>query len=73
MKLKDHIAEMQRQEKLHGGDIEVTMLATVLPEGYNRDGSTDEKFGDVFVSTVETSNVQEHPNLGKTLQLYYQQ
>jgi hypothetical protein len=71
MKLSKHIEQLQKQFEKEG-EMEVTMLATTLPIGYSADGTVGGNLADVFISTVETVMVQEHPTLGKTLQLYYQ-
>ena len=71
MKLSKHIAQLQHQLEKEG-DMEVVMHATTLPVGYSIDGTVGGNLADVFISTVETVIVQDHPTLGKTLQIYYQ-
>ena len=72
MLLSKHIEEMKRILKKEG-DMEVTMIATTLNEGYSTTGG----MSDVFESTIESNRVIEKPfgrekKVVKRLQLMWQ-
>ena len=58
----------EEQERI--GDVEVTMQATVLSDGYSCINS--KTLPDVFESTVSTVMKQEGGKLGKRLRLFWQ-
>ncbi|TKB53317.1 hypothetical protein [Ferrimonas aestuarii] len=67
MKISQLIALLeQQQEQL--GDVEVTMQATLLPDGYCAAGNV----ADVFESTVESVQELDEGRLGMRLRLFWQ-
>ncbi|MBL4761510.1 MAG: hypothetical protein JKY93_02285 [Gammaproteobacteria bacterium] len=69
MKISKLILLLEREKK-RLGDIEVTMQATVLEDGYasNEGGNIP----DVFESTIESSRDYDDGRLGKRLKLFWQ-
>ncbi len=64
MKTSELIAQLQWDLECKG-DLEVVMMGTVLPEGYN--SNKLDNISDVFISTVETTR-----EVDDTLQLFWQ-
>lgn len=69
MRISELIA-MLEMEKSRVGDVEVTMQATMLSDGFSASGSAS--MPDVFESTVETAICKQDGKLGKRLRLYWQ-
>ena len=71
------IEQLQRQAEIHGGDKEVKMTGTWLPEGFYKDKELEEHLGDdrmsdVFESTVETIRVHTDKKKVPYIKLYWQ-
>ena len=69
MKLSQLI-KMLQAEQARVGDVEVTMQATLLPDGFSASGSKSHP--DVFESTVENVLVQDDDARGKRVRLFWQ-
>ena len=70
--LISELEALLKREREFMGDVQVTMQATLLPDGYSRTGSDIEKLSDVFESTIETAIQYDHGELGKRLRLFWQ-
>lgn len=70
MKISDLIKELEIAKSTHG-DIQVSMQATLLKDGFSSNNS--DVMPDVFESTVESSRIYEAEGvLGKRLRLFWQ-
>lgn len=71
--LISELEALLKREREFVGDVQVTMQATLLPDGYSRTGSDIEKLSDVFESTIEQGMIiEKDDDLGKRLQLFWQ-